>query len=93
MVETQRDWTAWAGGRASGWWLAAPADAKPPFAGKTLADVALAINARGAGVKAYVAQTADGTPLWRCSGTLISPLGPVIVASACARMIPGLARS
>src|SRR6478735_1731081 len=32
-------------------------------AGKTLADVASAINAKGAGVKAYVAQTADGAQL------------------------------
>ncbi|HEY6816108.1 MAG TPA: flagellar filament capping protein FliD [Croceibacterium sp.] len=32
-------------------------------AGKTLADVASAINAKGAGIKAYVAQTADGAQL------------------------------
>lgn len=32
-------------------------------AGMTLADVASAINAKGAGVKAYVAQTADGAQL------------------------------
>src|SRR6478735_7681333 len=32
-------------------------------AGKTLADVASAINSKGAGVRAYVAQTADGAQL------------------------------